>query len=66
MILCLFKCSVESCCNVIGYIQFCTVHITPEFIMTTKDSVVKLFVKSVPHICCDFEQSELDVNICKV
>ena len=29
-------------------IIFCTVHITPEFIMTTKDSVVKVFGKSVP------------------
>ena len=28
-------------------IILCAVHITPEFIMTTKDSVVKLFGKSV-------------------
>ena len=40
-----FKCSVESCSNLLA-IQ-CNFHITPEFIMTTKDSVVKLFVKLV-------------------
>ena len=39
------KCSVESCSNFIGY-NF--LYGTPEFIMTMKDSVVKLFVKSVP------------------
>ena len=38
---------IESCSNFIGII-FCMVHTTPEFIMTTKDSVVKLFGKSVP------------------
>ena len=42
-----FKCSAESFLTLLVTI-FCMVHITPEFIMTTKDSVVKLFVKSVP------------------
>ena len=46
---------------------FCTVHITPEFIMTTKDTVVKLQVHEIrcTHIH-NFEQSELDVIIYSV
>ena len=43
-------------------IIICTVHITPEFIMTMKGFIVKLFVKCSTRIY-DFEQSELDVII---
>ena len=50
-------------------IIFSTVHITPEFIMTVKGFVVKLFIKSVLlTLIHGFEQSELDViidSICK-
>ena len=38
--------SVESCLVLLVKIV-CMAHITPEFIMTMKDSLVKLFVKSV-------------------